>query len=409
MVGMGRTAFSKKTLSDYVYLILFMIALGEGYTLRVIFNKIASYVPFGLVRGTTLMYTVFGILFLLKFGEMFKNLQKKKAVDVPIIFFVLLFSVLYVYSFKWDVVSLYVETGMLWKVMLVYIPVYIIARSITDYEGIRDKLWIAGCVIFLFSLYVVSIENKTLQDGYDTQMTIGYQFGLCSLIFFDKFRQGRKRVIGWILLGLGVVSAYYVVAVGSRGTFLMLLFYFAYLLAREMKWRNIRLSQILLLLAIAFCIFFGDIIIGWLQNVLFSMGLESRTLSWLFQTDSNLGTSGRDVLYKKSLEAIGVQPFFGYGLWGDRVLLNNMYVHNLFLELCIDFGVVVGVFVSTYIVISFFRALFVRGSAQNISILAIYGMFPLMMTGSYLSNTHFWLALGIVLSIKDTRVSAQLT
>ena len=77
--------------------------------------------------------------------------------------------------------------------MFLYFPTYMMARSVMDYVGVRSKLWLAGLVIFVFAIYVAGMESETTQDGYDARMAVGYQFGLCALIFFDKFRQNEKN------------------------------------------------------------------------------------------------------------------------------------------------------------------------------------------------------------------------
>ena len=52
--------------------------------------------------------------------------------------------------------------------------------------------------------------------------------------------------------------------------------------------------------------------------------------------------SGRNMVHEKVLSAISEKPVLGYGFLGDSGFQNGGYPHNLFLELWVQFGVVIG-------------------------------------------------------------------
>ena len=62
------------------------------------------------------------------------------------------------------------------------------ARSILDYNYISERLWIIAYVYFGFCVLTMSMSSAlSVQQGYNTNMVKGYQFGLCTLIWFENY------------------------------------------------------------------------------------------------------------------------------------------------------------------------------------------------------------------------------
>lgn len=83
-----------------------------------------------------------------------------------------------------------------------------------------------------------------------------------------------------------------------------------------------------------------------LSAALERFGISSRTLTMLL-TSTYSDDNGRDLVWSKALTYVKEKPVFGYGIGGDRALPLaswnlEQYVHNLVLEVFLDFGVLIG-------------------------------------------------------------------
>ena len=153
---------------------------------------------------------------------------------------------------------------------------------------------------------------------------------------------------------------------------------------------------ILIALLVLIIYLFKGQLISYLTDLFSKLGFNSRTIAWLTMADSSLDSSGRDSLYLDAIVAIKNNPIFGYGILGDRMLL-GLYVHNIFLEILLDFGVIIGGYISIKMIICSIKS-YICLYTRRISVIIIFAMVSLMVSGSFLHNGAFWLALGIMLN-----------
>ena len=118
-------------------------------------------------------------------------------------------------------------------------------------------------------------------------------------------------------------------------------------------------------------------------------------------TDDN----GREAISEFIIGKMGNNIWSGQGIFADRHLLRLFsgdvpYVHNIFLELWLNFGLVACIAILLLILILTLRKLLNRKlSEQARLILAITfsaAMTQLLFTGSYLTDGVFWLFLGVL-------------
>lgn len=86
-----------------------------------------------------------------------------------------------------------------------------------------------------------------------------------------------------------------------------------------------------------------------LSSLLAVWGMESRNLT-LITNDMLSDSSGRDTIYLILKNELINRPIFGYGLFGDRLILNRFlgkptYSHNIILELIVSFGFLGGIII----------------------------------------------------------------
>ena len=128
------------------------------------------------------------------------------------------------------------------------------------------------------------------------------------------------------------------------------------------------------------------------------IGINSRTLSWMIGMDTDLDSSGRDVLYTLAINKIIENPL-GYGLFGDNILL-GYYVHNLFLELLLNFGIIFGGLIVIFIIYGFIKSVINTKTVRIANIIVVYSIMQLQFSNSYLYLGAFWFALGIIFNAK---------
>ncbi|WP_392885610.1 O-antigen ligase family protein [Eubacterium limosum] len=121
--------------------------------------------------------------------------------------------------------------------------------------------------------------------------------------------------------------------------------------------------------------------------------------------------STRNVLKVFSIKLIQERPLFGWGMGNDRLKLASMfhyddaigwYPHNFFLEILVQFGVIIGFCFIVYIAYVIFVNVFSKQigyDEKNVFLIFLaIGFFPLLFSGSYMTWTLFWAFLGFGVS-----------
>lgn len=388
----------KKTISYYTYLILFFIAIGDTYIVRIIFNRVAaiSRLP---ISGTLLMYGVFAICYLAKLPEIIRSLIRKKAYDVWFVILLFGISALVAYWNGWTnrIIS---ESDSVMRLILFSIPVFMMARSINDYSELMKHFWVIASPLFLFCIFIVSTDaDPNMQQGYANYMTIGYQIGFITAMALNYYFHGSQgKMFRCICLAISLYGIFFVVMYGSRGTLLCLSVYLLLIALQKIRAAADRTQIIIIMIcasALLLLWIYSDVLMLTLQSLANRLGMNSRTIAWLLQQDSALDSSGRDSLFAQAWKLI-IQNPFGYGILADRALF-DMYAHNLFLELMIDFGLFIGGYFSLVIIVRFVKL--VRNPHMNqVMWLVVVALVQLMVSSSYIQSGWFWIALGFLMS-----------
>ena len=135
------------------------------------------------------------------------------------------------------------------------------------------------------------------------------------------------------------------------------------------------------------------------------LGFQSRTLN-MFATGDFSSSSGRDEIYNKMINVMWDHPF-GIGIFGDRVYLNGLYCHNIFLEIALNFGLIVFLGILVYSIVKFVKVYKASNKVyRNILVLfLVVGFIPLLISGSYLTDYNLGLFIGILTLIAKQDVS----
>jgi O-antigen ligase len=100
------------------------------------------------------------------------------------------------------------------------------------------------------------------------------------------------------------------------------------------------------------------------------------------------------------------KPFVGWGVGGEASLLGT-YPHNIFLELCLNFGLILGGVLCIILVVSIL-ATFFASDGVNKDIFLIYlctGFVPLLISATYLTTQDFFSLVFIMVDILKRRTA----
>lgn len=160
---------------------------------------------------------------------------------------------------------------------------------------------------------------------------------------------------------------------------------------------------LLLLTIVVISSFWNEILVAAIK-LLELMNIDSRTLTML-SNQSFFDDSGRSAIQKTIMDNIGFLP---KGLYYDRVVADGSYAHNLFLELAIQYGIMLGGSIIVWLCYQVARSVFAVSKDSTASTvlysLIASGLMKLMFSGSYLLNEPcFWLLIGLILNLYNAK------
>lgn len=282
-------------------------------------------------------------------------------------------------------------------ILFMNIPTLVYVYSIYDLKILKNIMKKASFVVFFFgtAISALSIVGRVSVGSYS--MSLSYYMLLPIVMFLDDLLENFS--FRYLLLSL--ISVLVVLALGSRGAIFCLIIFIILKFFRPnqrlsrkkfLKYTNIIGITFLFLLNL-------EDIIELLYFFFLKLGINSRTLMLFLREDINL--SGRDQLYKATINAISKKPILGHGLAGDRKILDGFYVHNIFLEIILNFGIIFGLLLGMVLIIIIIKVILSRNcKLYDMGIIWFsLGFIHLMITGSYLIDMKFWIFLGVFINI----------
>ena len=251
-----------------------------------------------------------------------------------------------------------------------------------DIEVIHKTLyWISYIVLILSLFYFYQIY--TYLGGFsmtDYNMSFSY-----ALLLPMASLYAHKKPIS--LLGAGAMMMM-VLLVGSRGAavfFVLYVFADIFLNHKKLIIPSVLIFSFLLVLLPAFS-FYLD-----------SIGIESRTIEQLLESDRSDQDSGRLDIYAQMWHVLEDNWFTGIGLFGDRIYL-DVYCHNIVLEILLNFGMVFGSII-LLIFGGIILSVFYHADLTDKNVLLLYFMAticPLLVSHSYLTDYNFGVFIGML-------------
>ena len=255
-----------------------------------------------------------------------------------------------------------------------------------------DKFTLATIMLALVQ-YMIALQSDLPPQYMVFSYNLLFPATYFSLRCMSNF--GLKRLLG-TAIGAGLI-----LIAGCRGA--LVCYMVAILLYVIFSGGVFRIQKVisilLLLLAIVVISIFWDEILDVAIKLLESMNIDSRTLTMLSE-QSFFDDSGRADIQKTIRDNIGFLP---KGLYYDRIAADGSYAHNLFLELAIQYGILLGGAIIVWLCYHVVRSVFAVSKNPTARVvlysLIASGLMRLMFSGSYLLNEPgFWLLIGLMLN-----------
>lgn len=331
-----------------------------------------------------------GLIFLYNFKYVYRRRLKE------IIIGIILISIVYLMSILVNIeISEYILNKAFWTIFICF-PVCVYVYSLKSlkylYENIVKTSYIS-LVIIGISFIILNIRGNVKYD-----MVLSYLTLLPVIVIINELiiKFTFKKLI---MIISGVVM---IIFMGSRGPLLCII---AFIILNMLFMNNsikkhYRIILIIIMACIYMVVFHTKFLLN-VQEMISQHGMYSRTLT-LFTSDRITSLTGREEGYKVFKSMIVSNPFIGYGVAAE-VRYFNGFPHNIFIEVFMNFGLILGTFIILYFSILFIKCLNSKDIFANYlsKIFFSCGFIPLLISDSYLTKQEFWILIGICILVNS--------
>lgn len=321
--------------------------------------------------------------------------------------FAILFVILCLYGFSILINPGYPEVYSSAIILFIFRlwPAYYIGRYTEDWDTLCKS-------VLLFSpiavIYAVSLFIMPELAGGSAYATIASNLAYVSMI--SLFACLHYKKILWLPIALFCLVP--VFFYGTRVFFfgVSLSLFLAYIINTNnvSPGKRVFLFTTLTVIVIIFLLF-SDVIFTQLYQWL----PDSRTLKMMAVGDL-MDDSDRSSFYTRIFKHLEERPFSMLGFIGDRILLSppganstlilSAFSHNCCLEICMNFGVPLGIILNIYfikkLIVAFRQSFSVQYTINYVYVLILGIVFlNMMISASYLSEYTVWLLFGLALNI----------
>lgn len=236
--------------------------------------------------------------------------------------------------------------------------------------------------------------GETIQASYDLNFGYNLLLPVCTFLLSGL---KEKKIIDLVLSAIGIIMIF---IGGARGPFLGIMIFGVLYILMTISDSKHKVRNILLVLILGGLIFiYYRSILTLLGNALESFGISSRTITKILE-GSISEDNGRALIWSTALNHIRSNPL-GSGAMGARNALYQVHYvghpHNLFLEILIDYGVIIGPIFIAVMIIGSLRILFAKKYAEWrwVYLLFFAQACSLLTSYTYWHSNGIWGALGV--------------
>lgn len=273
------------------------------------------------------------------------------------------------------------------------IPCAIAIRKVRNFDRFFEILYpyaaaavTAGGMILLFFNY----------EEYLVYMEFSYAMlpSICALYYALRTRQ--KKLMPAVLFVSGFVEIF---VFGARAPLLFVLAFIAvYELLRTDNPLPLKVVFVAAgALAVVVFSYYEESVLNWLNTIPMFSGsrfLETLSAGELLESES------RDVITFYCYQRLETMGMAISGFWGDRKYCPGAYPHNIFLEILMTYGWVLGSIAILLLGLLCLSVLLKKGSRRDVALfllVTLWGRY--LISGSYIQEGKFWVGLFALLAI----------
>lgn len=294
-----------------------------------------------------------------------------------------------------------------------WIPLGVFACSVYD-KRVLYEVFLKASYFILLLLTLMFLYHPLSENGVAAyNMFFGFNMLLPTLFHINELFK-RKKFIFFLLVFIEFMM---ILIYANRGCLLPIAFIVIYKLIFENRKRAETLLPLILVVVVAIALMWEQILDG-LASLLEGFGLSSRTL-WYIMSGELTDGSGRDEIWKHSIEMIKERPILGWGLGGEFYHLaaldgaarvdNSATPHNGVLQNLVNFGVFFGAIATIIIVRPYFRLRRIKDAYYHDLVLIFGSAFVAIFYSASGFFTNPMVALFLYLAYSYKKTSNQRT
>jgi len=383
--------------------LLFTVYVFFSYIITIFNSLVRSIISKTYKIDTLLLYVFFVLLFFFMLREFIRRITLWHIVSIFMIIFVLTISLL----FSIDPST---NAKVIIEILIKCIPSFLLAGTVRDFQKLKKYFSKVSHLVpwgYIFMIFV--LKKSLLLDSNTYEQSISYLLLLPTIVLMGEIIEhfSFKTLIP-LSLGTLIMLSY-----GARGPFICLLLYMfvkIFFMSNKNNRSNITSISIVAICIYTYMFFFN--ILATILEFFETLGFSTRVINGLINA-SFFEDVSRQNIYKLCLERILSNPIVGTGIINDRIYISRVlfsganpvgyYPHNIILEILMQFGIFIGIGILVSLILFISRLLLsknVSNDSKNIVLIYIgIGFFPLLFSGSYISEEQFYILLAICLTI----------
>lgn len=287
---------------------------------------------------------------------------------------------------------------------------YVVIRTVYNEDNVLCALNYIGYISFIYAVCIVLVKVGVFNvpSANVSYMQFGYFVLPSAILLHNKYNYKGKKID----LAICVFSVITILVFGSRGAVVSFLLYLVlYYLFIEKS----QLKKIVIILAGSigvFLILYNSYVQSFLVNITSNVfHYDSRSLMLLIE-GSSFDDSGRSIMSNAAISLIKNHWFLGMGAYADRANINfssgdiaslgyGHYVHNIFLEMCLSFGIPFTLMLCILFIKKAYYILKIaddRGCRIFVLFTSLW-IFELNFSGSFWTSRWFWGGIAIMIEM----------
>lgn len=383
------------------YILLFYLICGDLFS-KALLGLIRSFVRIPYRLDALLIYALLALAVLYSYKYIIRSFPTKE---------------LGVFVFLWCcfLISFAVESGFnsmyasMAKDFLIGTAGFICFRCIKDWN--KFLKWL-GAMAFVITISL-AIHLRIVGGLGRYSMYLGYLLLPGVIISANELIRKKSILFGANLI-FGLVLQ---LSMGARGPILCALVFICVRVLIETGRSKYSFLIISTTVIVGFFLFkYFDTIVTALSVFTGTSNLSNRVIA-KFQSEQFFNGGTRNIVQSNAIEMIGNHFLTGVGIGRDRIYMARLmgdsynalgyYTHNPFLEIWLQFGVLIGSVLLFYLFRPIVRALFKKNVPNEIRdvvlIMVFSGVVPLLISDSYLTKPEFFFAVAICSAVSKMK------